>query len=151
MRKMTDEEIQKLLTDVTWGTLCGVKPNGEPYAVEFTCFEDGDDLCGLINPKGEMSSCIRHQPRVCLKVCESSRISTGFRAASFFGTAAYVEPTDASDMLRTWEVLETRMKAPGLFDVAKEKYSKPGNFLPVLRIKVDRRSGVTSWALPIAD
>ncbi len=144
MRKMTDDEIQKLLTDVTWGTLCGVTPGDEPYAVEFTCFEDGGDLCGLINPNGEMSACIRNQPQVCLKVCESSRLSTGFRAASFFGTAAYVEPAGPDEMLRIWNVLETRMKAPGIFNAAKEKYSKPGNLLPVLRIKVSRRSGVAS-------
>lgn len=145
MRKMLNGEIQRLLDEVTWGTLCSVTPEGDPYAIEFTCFEDEEEICGLIHPEGRIAACIRHQPKVCLKVCESSRLSTGYRGASFFGTAALVEPESPEEMQRIWAVLEARMKKPGAFAAAAEKYSKPGNFLPVLRIKVNRRSGVTSW------
>ena len=145
MRKMTDNEIQRLLDEVTWGTLCSVTPKGEPYAVEFTYFEDGGDFCGIINPSGTIASCIRHQSTVCLKVCESSRLSTGYRGASLFGTASLVDPNNPEEMARIWKVLETRMKKPGIFAKAAEKYSQPGKRLPILRIQVERRSGVTSW------
>lgn len=142
---MTPDEIQRLLNEVTWGTVCSVTPEGEPYAVEFTYFEDGGDFCGIINPSGTIAACVRHQPKVCLKVCESSRLSTGYRGASLFGMAALVETKEPEEMVRLWKVLEMRMKKPGCFAAASEKYSKVGNLLPVLRINVDRRSGVTSW------
>jgi len=145
MRRMADDEIQRLLDEVTWGTLCSVTPEGEPYAIEFTYFEDGGDFCGIINPSGIIAACIRHQTSVCLKVCESSRLSTGYRGASLFGAAALVETKEPEEMARIWQVLETRMKKPGIFAIAAEKYSQPGNLLPILRIQVERRSGVTSW------
>lgn len=144
MRKMKEEEIWKLFNHITWGTLCGVQPGGEPYAIEFTTFLDDEEICAIINPRGTMAECVRHQPRVCLKVCESSRLSRGFRAASFFGTARFDMPEEPRAMIRAWEQLEERMQAPDAFSRAKKKYGSADNMLPVFRMRVDRISGVTS-------
>ncbi len=69
MRPMTKEEIVDLIQDHRWTTLCTVTPDGEPYAIEFSYFLMDGCVCGMIHPDGKTSENLKHQPRVCLKMC----------------------------------------------------------------------------------
>ncbi len=143
MRPMTSLEIDRLLNDVTWGTVCCVLPQGTPYAAEVTYFCQNDEIICLSHSQGMTGDGICHCPSVCFKVCESNRLSRSFRALSLFGTAAFVEPQDVPEMICLWEQLEQRLNSPNRYLEQKQRCRDEGKIFPVLRIKVDHRSGVT--------
>jgi nitroimidazol reductase NimA-like FMN-containing flavoprotein (pyridoxamine 5'-phosphate oxidase superfamily) len=70
---MTHDEIIDFLKYYTWGTLIGVEGDGKPYAVELSYGFDGEHIyCGS-RPGGRMARCIKTNPQVAFKVCDSDR------------------------------------------------------------------------------
>ena len=86
MKKLTDQEIKDFIAEWTWGTLVAVDGD-EPYAVEVAYASDGENLyCGSM-PGGKMSQCIRKNPNVLFKICESDKKTMNFRAVTIKGRA----------------------------------------------------------------
>lgn len=147
MRNMTHEEIDKLLNEVTWGTICGVLPDGTPYATEVTYLYENNEIISLSHSKGMTSDCIKHCAQICFKVCESNRLSRNFRAASLFGEAVFIEPESAEATLLWWEKLERRLKSPDRYQYPKQRCRTKGKIYPVLHLRIQHRTGVTDWSL----
>ena len=145
MRQMTVKEIEKLLVDVTWGTICGVLPDGTPYATEVTYLYENNEIISLSHSKGMTGDCVRHCSQICFKVCESNRMSRNFRAISLFGEATFEEPDNADESLLWWEKLETRLKSPDRYQRPKLRCQTEGKIYPVFHLNIQSRTGVTDW------
>jgi len=145
MRKATPDEIDKLMDEFGWATLCMVDPDGRPYAIEFSYFLDNWAICGLVHPRGKTAACIKANPRVCVKICDSDAGCTNFRAASCFGTASFEWISDPERIAWAWDSLQRQLGATnGKYDGYKQRYIASGRALPLLRIRVEERTGVTS-------
>lgn len=145
MRQMTDKEVEKLLDDVTWGTICGILPDGTPYATEVTYLYENNEIISLSHSKGMTGDCVRHCPQICFKVCESNRMSRNFRAISLFGKATFVEPESSNESLLWWEKLEARLKSPDRYVRPKQRCRSEGKIYPIFRLKIQNKTGVTDW------
>lgn len=147
MRAMTDKEIEKLLNEVTWGTICGVLPDGTPYATEVTYLHENNEIISLSHAHGLTGESIRNCSQICFKVCESNRMSRNFRAVSLFGKAVFIEPDSAEETILWWEKLETRLQSPDRYQWPKQRCRSEGKIYPVLHLSIQRRTGVTDWSL----
>jgi nitroimidazol reductase NimA-like FMN-containing flavoprotein (pyridoxamine 5'-phosphate oxidase superfamily) len=79
MRSMTEKEIRSFIAEWTWGTLIAVE-GSRPYAIELSYGSDGDYIyCGSM-PGGRMARCIRQNPQVVFKICDSDRSYSFWRA-----------------------------------------------------------------------
>ena len=145
MRKMKDNEIDALLEGFGWATLCMVDPDSKPYAIEFSYFlENSGDICGLVHPRGKTAECLGASQAVCVKVCDSDARCERYRAVSCFGNAAFEKVTDPHDVARAWDRLEEQLQLTnGEYSSYKERYLSSGKSLPLLRIMVFERTGVT--------
>jgi len=145
MRKMTGNEIEALLATFGWATLCMVDPEGKPYAIEFSYFLDRLDICGMVHPRGRTAECLRGNPAVVVKICDTDPRCRDFRAASCFGEAAFEFLTDQHHISFAWDQLEQKLGLePGTYTAYKRRYLASGRPLPLLRVKVARKSGVIS-------
>lgn len=145
MRRMKPEEISKLIEEFGWATLCMVDPGGRPYAIEFSYFLNDADICGLVHPRGMTAACLSAEPRVCVKLCDSDSRCRDYRAASCFGTAAFEWISDPERIAWAWDSLERQLGASdGRFEAYKQRHIASGRGLPLLRIRVEERTGVTS-------
>ena len=143
MRQMTDSEIDQLLDEVTWGTICGVLPDGTPYATEVTYLHENNEIISLSHAHGLTGDCIQNCPKICFKVCESNRLSRNFRAISLFGKAAFIKPDSTEETIHWWEKLEARLKSPDRYQRPKQRCRDEGKIYPVLHMTIERRTGVT--------
>ncbi len=145
MRKMNEEEISDLLANFGWATLCMVDAAGSPYAIEFSYFLDHGDICSLVHPRGRASHCLAANPKVCVKICDSDRQCRNYQAISGFGCAAFEKLTDPQQVAWAWDCLESQLKLKsGEYRIYKDRYLESGKALPLLRIMVDKYTGVTS-------
>jgi len=145
MRKMKDNEIDALLEGFGWATLCMVDPDSKPYAIEFSYYLENGDICGLVHPRGKTAECLGTSQAVCVKICDSDGQCRRYRAASCFGIAAFEKLTDPDDVARAWENLEEQLCLKnGEYSGYKDRYLSSGKSLPLLRIMVEERTGVTS-------
>ncbi len=96
MRDMTEQEMRSFIREWTWGTLIGVEGN-KPYAVELSYGTDGNYIyCGSM-PGGRMARCIRANPNVAFKICDSDRSYNRWRAVIIEGRAERL--TEFADIL----------------------------------------------------
>ena len=145
MRKMKHAEIEQLLTNFGWATLCMINANSHPYAVEFSYFLDGEDICGLVHPRGQAAACLEGNNNVCVKVCDSDPQCTNYRAISCFGRAWFEKLTDPGKVAWAWDSLERQLRLKnGKYSIYKEKYLASGRALPLLRVMVDEMTGITN-------
>lgn len=154
MRTMIDNEIDALLEGFGWATLCMVDPDLKPYAVEFSYFLENGDICGLIRPRGKTAECLGVSQTVCVKICDSDAQCKRYRAVSCFGIAAFEKLTDPHDVAIALDNLEEQLcLKSGDYSVYKDRYLSSGKSLPLLRIMVAERTGVTSspWDIPIKE
>jgi len=143
MRKMKLSEIKKFIHNHTWATLCTVSAEGTPYAIEFNYFLLDGYICGLIKPSGITAKNIANNPNVCLKMCRTDDSSRNFQAVSVFGRAEFVQDEEA--VLKGWDLLEARLGLPkGHYAKFKEKFLHKRNKYPILRIKPQKLTGITS-------
>lgn len=144
MRKMKITEIDHFIKNFGWATLCMADSSGQPYAIEYSYFLDGDEICGLVHASGRTSQIIAENNRVCLKICEADRYCKNYTAVSCFGTARYEKLTDKIEVAAAWDAMENQLEAYGKYEVYKKKYLREGKTLPVLRITVTEKTGITS-------
>ena len=147
MRKMKNEEIEALLHAFGWVTLCMVDPLGNPYATEFSYFLDNGDICGLVHPRGKAAACIELNPSVCVKICDSDVQCRNYQAVSCFGKACFEKLREPDRVAWAWDSLEAQLRLEdGRYNVYKERYLRTGRALPLLRVKVDHCTGITSFS-----
>lgn len=145
MRKMKENEIDALLDDFGWATLCMVDRDLKPYAIEFSYFLEHGNICGLVHPRGKAAECLSFTSSVCVKICDSDAQCKKYRAVSCFGIASFEKLTNPEDVAGAWDKLEEQLKLTnGEYRGYKERYLKTGKSLPLLRIMVSERTGVTS-------
>ena len=145
MKKMQHEEIELLLRNFGWATLCMIDPVGKPYAIEFNYFLDNDDICGLVHPRGNAAACLEKNQHVCVKICDSDAQGNNYRAVSCFGSGYFEKLTDPVAVAWAWDNLEAQLRLKdGKYSVYKKRYLESGRALPLLRIMVDDYSGITN-------
>jgi len=145
MRTMKDEEMDALLENFGWATVCMVDPDGNPYAIEISYFLDRDEICGLVHPRGQAARCLGGNQSVCVKVCDSDPQCRNYQAVSCFGKAYFESLTGPEEVGRAWDKLAGQLRLRnGEYDIYKNRYLSTGRPLPLLRIMVDKRTGVTS-------
>ena len=141
MRKMKQEEIEKILKKQNWATICSVDKECNPYAIEATYFikEDGS-INFMINPKGTTMTNIKLNNNVLLKISRASASLSEWFGISCFGKAFNI--LDKKEIEEGWNLLGKVMKQD--YKAAKEKFAKPSSLSPLLSVKVERISGVHS-------
>ena len=145
MRKINQTEIDQFLAGFGWATLCLVDPDGRPYAIEFSYFLDGEDICGLVHPRGRAAACLESNNNVCVKICDSDRQCKNYRAVSCFGKAWFENLTDPKKVAWAWDCLEAQLRLEnGKYGIYKKRYLKSGRALPLFRVMVDARTGITN-------
>ncbi len=147
MRRMKQNEIETLVREFGWATLCMVDPDGHPYGIEFSYFLNGEDICGLVHSRGLCAKSIKKNPFVCVKICESDKACKKFRAASLFGVAAFEFLQEEKDIIWAWEQLEKQLGKENDYNDIKEKYVAKKLKLPLLKITVYEKTGVTNHFL----
>jgi nitroimidazol reductase NimA-like FMN-containing flavoprotein (pyridoxamine 5'-phosphate oxidase superfamily) len=145
MRKMNRIEKDRLLAEFGWATLCLVDPDGRPYAIEFSYFLDGEDICGLVHPRGRAAACLEKCNEVCVKICDSDPQCMNYRAVSCFGKAWFEKLTTPEKVAWAWDLLEKQLGLEnGKYTMYKQRYLKSGRALPLLRVMVEERTGITN-------
>lgn len=141
MRSMTRQEIMDFIQYWTWGTLIAV--DGDiPYAVELSYGTDGSFIyCGS-KPGGKMAYCIRQNPFVAFKICDSDRTYAHWRAVIVEAKAERLTAYD--DILYSVRSIARQRGLPErTFDgVAAKVANHPES--NSLRIPLHKISGVTS-------
>ena len=142
MREMTEKEIKDFVAEWRWGTLMAVDGN-KPYAVEVSYASDDKYLyCGS-RPGGRMANCVKSNPNVAFKICDSDPAHTKWRAAIVEGNSERL--TKREDILTFTRLLAKKMGRPeDAFDSLAERIAKdPGNSNS-LRIPLTTLSGRTN-------
>lgn len=119
MRDMTEKEIKDFIEDWTWGTLIGVEGD-KPYAIENTYATDDTYVyCGSM-PGGRMAQCIKQNPNVAYKICNSDKSYREWKAVIIEGKAERLTKKD--DLLFFVRLLAKKMGVPeNKFDPMAEK------------------------------
>ena len=141
MRDMTKDETMEFIKSWTWGTLIGVEGNS-PYAVELSYGTDGEYIyCGS-KPGGRMAQCIKANPNVAFKICDSDRSYSKYRAVIVEGKAERL--TEYDDILHSVKhIARQRGLDEHVFDSIAEKISHNPESNS-LRIPVKKVGGVIS-------
>lgn len=139
MRDMTEDEIMEFIKTWTWGTLIGVEGN-TPYAVEVSYGTDGEYIyCGS-KPGGRMAQCIKANPNVAFKICDSDRSYSKYRAVIVEGKAERL--TEYDDILHSVKyIAKQRGLDEHVFDSIAEKVSNNPESNS-LRIPIKKIGGV---------
>jgi len=143
MREMTAEEILHVMNRAKWGTICTVSPENTPYAIEATPYRDSGDICFMINPRGETSRNLRHNPNVLIKLTLANRDLSFWAGVSCTGTAAF--DSDVEAIVRGFRLLG---KVVGVdFASVGERHVRNPARSPLLRVSIRKRTGRCS-AMP---
>ena len=144
MRKMKPDEIEEFLQNFGWATLCMADEQGKPYAIEYSYYLQDGAICGLVHSTGRAATILATNNQVCLKVCDADAHCESYTAISCFGTARYEKLTDIVEIATAWDAMEKQLGAGGQYDVHKQKYLNGKKNLPVLKITVQEKTGVTN-------
>ena len=142
MRKMTAEEITAALEASKWASICTVSPTGEPYAVEATPFQFGDETCFMINPRGGTWRNMQARTHVLLKYTLAAPDLKGWIGVSCFGAGRFVSAPD--EIREGWRLLGLVMGQD--YSGAGEKFSRNPDRSPMFAVRVQTRTGRCSAA-----
>ena len=97
MRKMTDEEIQRVIAAAKWATICTVGQGGRPYAIEATPFyaDTNETACFMINPRGGTWKNLQNSGEVLLKYTMASPDLSDWIGVSCSGRGSFVHEPEA--------------------------------------------------------
>lgn len=142
MREMSEKEIRDFIKEWRWGMLMAVDGN-KPYAVEVSYASDDDYLyCGS-RPGGRMANCVKANPNVAFKICDSDPNHTKWRAVIVEGVAERL--TKKEDILKFTRLLAKKMGRPeNAFDSLAERIAKDPENSNSLRIPLKVMSGRTN-------
>ena len=142
MRNMTAKEIRDFIEEWTWGTIVAVQDN-KPYAIEVTYTSDGKHLYFGSRPKGKMARCVKANPNIAYKICDSDKSFSSWRAVIVEGEAERL--TKREDMIYSVDLFIKRYNFPKKFfyDLV-EKFSANPEISSMLRLPITNISGVCS-------
>ena len=136
MRKMTPEEIRRVIHRSAWAVICAVSPDKEPCAIEATPFSQGEDICFMINPRGAIHRCLSENDRVLVKFTWTGPNLNPWAGVSCMGRGEF-DP-DPEARRQGWLELGRIMGAD--YSRAAETLNKP-NRSPLLRVRVRSMTG----------
>jgi len=144
MREMTEKEIRNFIAEWRWGTIIAVEEN-KPYAIEVAYASDDDYLyCGS-RPGGRMAKCIKSNPKIAFKICDSDPEHKKWRAVIIEGVAERL--TDKKDILYFVRLLAKKMGRPeNAFDALADKIAENIEESNSIRIPLKILGGRTNWA-----
>lgn len=137
MRKMTEKELNDLVQNSNWASICTVTPEGLPYAIEATYFIDGQYIGFMINPRGRTMQNLRQNPNLLLKITQASGNLSKWAGVSLFGTGQNI--TDPIEIQKGWELLGEVMNTD--YTAAAEKFTGSAKQTPYLRCVISRCTG----------
>ena len=144
MREMTEKEIRAFIAEWRWGTIHAVDGN-KPYGVEVAYASDDDYLyCGS-KPGGRMAQCIKSNPNIAFKLCDSDPEHKKWRAAIIEGVAERI--TNKDDILFFVRLLAKKMGRPETsFDALADKIAKNPDDSNSIRLPLKVMGGRTNWS-----
>ena len=144
MREMTEKEIRDFIAEWRWGTIHAVDGN-KPYGVEVAYASDDDYLyCGS-KPGGRMAQCIKSNPNIAFKICDSDPEHKKWRAASIEGVAERLTTKD--DILFFVRLLAKKMGRPEKsFDALADKIAENPDDSNSIRLPLKVMGGRTNWS-----
>ena len=144
MRAMTEKEIRDFIAEWRWGTIHGVDGN-KPYGVEVAYASDDDYLyCGS-KPGGRMAQCIKSNPNIAFKLCDSDPEHKKWRAAIIEGVAERL--TNKDDILFFVRLLAKKMGRPETsFDALADKIAENPDDSNSIRLPLKVLGGRTNWS-----
>ena len=144
MRAMTEKEIRDFIAEWRWGTIHGVDGN-KPYGVEVAYASDDDYLyCGS-KPGGRMAQCIKSNPNIAFKLCDSDPEHKKWRAAIIEGVAERM--TNKDDILFFVRLLAKKMGRPETsFDALADKIAENPDDSNSIRLPLKIMGGRTNWS-----
>lgn len=137
MRKMTKSEINKLVENFNWATICTVGPDGMPYAIEATYFIDGENIGFMINPRGTTIQNLVHNSNLLLKITQTSEDLSKWAGVSLFGQGQNV--TEPSEIKKGWDLLGKVMNTD--YSSAAEKFSVSNRKSPYIYCRISQSTG----------
>lgn len=142
MRKMSEKEIRGFIEDWTWGTIVAVDGN-KPYAIEVTYTSDGKHLYFGSRPGGKMARCIKANPNIAFKICDSDKSFSKWNAVIVEGVAERL--TNKDDMYYSVNLFINRYNFPQkFFYELVERFSANPEMSSLLRLPIQNLSGVCS-------
>jgi len=144
MREMTEKEICDFIAEWRWGTIHAIDGD-KPYGVEVAYASDDNYLyCGS-QPGGRMAKCIKSNPKIAFKICDSDPDHKKWRAAIIEGVAERL--TNKEDILSFVRLLAKKMRRPeNAFDALADKIAANPEESNAIRIPIKIMGGRTNWA-----
>jgi len=132
MPKMTEKEIKDFIEEWAWGTLVAIDGD-KPYAIEVAFASDGKYIyCGS-KPGGRMARCVKKNPNVAFKICDTDKKTLNWRAVIIEGKAERL--TKKEDILASLRRIAKKVGMPEtqLDPIADRVAVKPekANFLKI--------------------
>jgi hypothetical protein len=134
---MTENEIDKLVSDSNWATIITVNPDGSPYAIEATPFDLEGEVCFMINPNGTTKKNIENSKAVLLKYTLAGKDLTVWAGVSLMGTGGFVH--DPERISKGWDRLGKVMGAD--YSEVSLKFVKNPERSPLFAVKVREKTG----------
>ena len=142
MRNMTDKEIREFIEEWTWGTIVAIDGN-KPYAIEVTYTSDGKHLYFGSRPDGKMARCVKANPNIAYKICDSDKYFSSWRAVIVEGKAERL--TKKEDMYYSVDLFIKRYNfQKKFFYNLVEKFSANPDLSSMVRLPIKDISGVCS-------
>jgi nitroimidazol reductase NimA-like FMN-containing flavoprotein (pyridoxamine 5'-phosphate oxidase superfamily) len=141
---MTEKEIRDFIAEWRWGTIHAVDGD-KPYGVEVAYASDDDYLyCGS-KPGGRMAQCIKSNPNIAFKLCDSDPEHKKWRAAIIEGVAERI--TSKDDILFFVRLLAKKMGRPEKsFDALADKIAENPDDSNSIRLPLKVMGGRTNWS-----
>ena len=136
MRPMLPDEMEYLVRQAEWATICVTEADGTPYAIEATPFRLEEDICFMINPRGGVHRCVRSNPRTLIKFTMAEPGLARWAGVSCVGFGRF-DP-DPEARVRGWSELGRIMNVD--YSKAAATLCKPTRS-PLFRVRVDSMTG----------
>lgn len=139
---MTSEEINLVLKQVKWATICTVSPENRPYAIEATPYLEGGDICFMINPRGKTWKNLQINPGVLIKATLADSFLAWWAGVSFAGTGHF--DSDREAIQRGFQLLGKVIGSD--YSAAGRKHAENAERSPLLRVRIREKTGRCSLA-----
>ncbi|MDL2260221.1 hypothetical protein LJB99_05040 [Deltaproteobacteria bacterium OttesenSCG-928-K17] len=139
MRKMTEEEIERVVASCRWATICVATEGDYPYAIEATPFTIGGDTCFMINPRGGVRKGLRQTGGVLLKYTLASPDLEDWIGVSCFGRGRFID--EPEQVREAWAALGRALRQEAAYSKVADRYDSDGRASPLFAVTVENRTG----------
>jgi len=142
MRRMTSKEIDLVLKQVKWATICTISPENLPYAIEATPYLENSDICFMVNPRGQTWKNLQINPSILIKATLADSFLAWWAGVSFAGAGHFDSNREA--IQRGFQLLG---KVTGSdYSAAGRKHAENAERSPLLRVSIREKTGRCSLA-----